>query len=34
MAPLSFQQVLAEDWFAGWDALSRVRTPLVAAVRG
>jgi enoyl-CoA hydratase len=34
MAPLTFQQVLADDWFAGWDALARVRTPLVAAVRG
>lgn len=34
MAPLSFQQAVAEDLFAGWDALSRVRTPLVAAVSG
>ncbi|MEX5632795.1 enoyl-CoA hydratase [Parafrankia sp. FMc2] len=30
----SFSDVLASDWFAGWDALTRVRTPLIAAVAG
>jgi enoyl-CoA hydratase len=34
MAPQSFSDVFAADWFAGWDALSRVRTPLIAAVAG
>jgi enoyl-CoA hydratase len=34
MAPQSFSDVYAADWFAGWDALSRVRTPLIAAVAG
>ncbi|RZQ65876.1 enoyl-CoA hydratase [Amycolatopsis suaedae] len=34
MAPRSFSDVHAADWFAGWDALSRVRKPLVAAVAG
>ncbi|MEA5363115.1 enoyl-CoA hydratase [Amycolatopsis sp., V23-08] len=34
MAPRSFGDVFAADWFAGWDALSRVRTPLVAGVAG
>ncbi|MCP2262183.1 enoyl-CoA hydratase [Streptoalloteichus tenebrarius] len=34
MKDQSFDEVLAADWFAGWDALARVRTPLVAAVAG
>jgi len=34
MAPRSFQQMHAADWFAGWDALNRVRTPIVTAVAG
>jgi enoyl-CoA hydratase len=34
MAPLSYPEAHAEDWFAGWDALTRVRKPLVAAVSG
>jgi enoyl-CoA hydratase len=34
MAPQSFSEVYASDWFAGWDALTRVRTPLIAAVAG
>ncbi|HEY2063832.1 enoyl-CoA hydratase [Amycolatopsis sp. NBC_01480] len=34
MAPLSFAEAYAADWFAGWDALARVRKPLVAAVAG
>ncbi|MEV7548614.1 enoyl-CoA hydratase [Amycolatopsis sp. NPDC089917] len=34
MRPQSFSDVYAADWFAGWDALSRVRVPLIAAVSG
>ncbi|HEX7661022.1 MAG TPA: enoyl-CoA hydratase [Pseudonocardiaceae bacterium] len=34
MAPRSFSDVYAANWFAGWDALARVRTPLIAAVAG
>ncbi|WP_410657150.1 enoyl-CoA hydratase [Amycolatopsis sp. lyj-112] len=34
MQPQSFSDVYAADWFAGWDALSRVRVPLIAAVSG
>ncbi|MDT8913373.1 enoyl-CoA hydratase [Amycolatopsis sp. PS_44_ISF1] len=34
MAPRSFAEVYAADWFAGWDALTRLRKPLVAAVAG
>ncbi|HEX4721623.1 MAG TPA: enoyl-CoA hydratase [Pseudonocardiaceae bacterium] len=34
MAPRSYGDVYAADWFAGWDALARVRTPLIAAVAG
>jgi enoyl-CoA hydratase len=34
MAPRSYQDMYGEDYFAGWDALTRVRTPLVAAVAG
>ncbi|GAA0582761.1 enoyl-CoA hydratase [Kribbella sandramycini] len=34
MATQSFSDVYAADWFAGWDALTRVRKPLVAAVAG
>ncbi|RSN44904.1 enoyl-CoA hydratase [Amycolatopsis sp. WAC 04197] len=34
MAPQNFSDVFAADWFAGWDALTRVRTPLIAAVAG
>ena len=34
MADKSAMDMLAADFFAGWDAVSRVRTPLVAAVAG
>lgn len=34
MQPRDFQDMDADDFFAGWDALTRVRTPLVAAVAG
>ena len=30
----SFVDVYLSDWFAAWDDLSRVRTPLIAAVAG
>ncbi|WP_020499212.1 enoyl-CoA hydratase [Sciscionella marina] len=34
MAPQSFSEVYTADWFAGWDTLTRIRTPLIAAVAG
>lgn len=34
MAPLSYAEVIEVDLFAGWDALTRLRTPLIAAVSG
>jgi enoyl-CoA hydratase len=34
MASLSFADAYSQDLFGGWDALSRVRKPLVAAVSG
>jgi enoyl-CoA hydratase len=34
MQPRSYQDMYEANWFAGWDALTRVRTPLVAAVAG
>lgn len=34
MATLSYAEVVAADLFAGWDALTRLRTPLIAAVAG
>jgi enoyl-CoA hydratase len=34
MQQQSFADVYVGDWFAAWDELSRVRTPLVAAVAG
>jgi enoyl-CoA hydratase len=34
MAEQSYMDMYAADWFAGWDAIGRVRTPLVAAVAG
>ncbi|MEV0675354.1 enoyl-CoA hydratase [Actinosynnema sp. NPDC050436] len=34
MQDQTFDDVFAADWFAGWDALGRVRTPLIAAVSG
>ena len=30
----TYQEMYAADWFAGWDAVSRVRTPVLAAVSG
>ncbi len=34
MAPQSYHDMYAADWFGGWDAVGRVRTPLIAAVAG
>jgi enoyl-CoA hydratase len=34
MQPQGYVDMFMSDWFAGWDALTRVRTPLVAAVAG
>lgn len=30
----SFSDMYLDDWFAGWDSLTRVRKPLIAAVSG
>ena len=34
MQPLSYIEAWQQDYFAGWDALSRVRKPIIAAVSG
>jgi enoyl-CoA hydratase len=34
MAPRSYMDMYIQDWFAGWDDLARVRTPMIAAVAG
>jgi len=34
MQPHSYHEMYEADWFAGWDALTQVRTPLIAAVAG
>jgi enoyl-CoA hydratase len=34
MAGRTFPEMYQADWFAGWDAFTRVRTPVVAAVAG
>ncbi|MCT9623946.1 enoyl-CoA hydratase [Pseudarthrobacter equi] len=34
MAERTFSEMYQSDWFAGWDAFTRVRTPVVAAVAG
>jgi enoyl-CoA hydratase len=34
MMPHSFEEMYDTDWFAPWDSLTRVRTPIVAAVSG
>ncbi|WBL20550.1 enoyl-CoA hydratase [Citricoccus sp. NR2] len=34
MSQQDFATMYAADWFAGWDALTRLRTPIVASVRG
>ncbi|MSW50659.1 MAG: enoyl-CoA hydratase [Actinobacteria bacterium] len=34
MASQSYMDMYAADWFAGWDAVGRVRTPIVTAVAG
>lgn len=34
MQNLSYMEMHRSNWFAGWDALGRVRTPVIAAVSG
>ncbi|GAC1659376.1 MAG: enoyl-CoA hydratase [Acidobacteriaceae bacterium] len=34
MQQQSFMDVYQADWFAGWDAISRIRKPILAAVSG
>ena len=34
MQPLSYIDAWGQDFFAGWDALTRVRKPVIAAVAG
>lgn len=34
MASKEFSEMHAADWFAGWDGLTRARTPIVACVTG
>jgi len=34
MQPKTYIEVYAEDFFAGWEALTRIRKPLIAAVAG
>ncbi|WP_288831907.1 enoyl-CoA hydratase [uncultured Corynebacterium sp.] len=34
MAPKGATDMYVSDWFAGWDELTRARTPLIAAVNG
>jgi len=34
MAPQTYMEMYAADWFAGWSALAAVRTPVIAAVAG
>lgn len=34
MSAMNYQEMAACDYFAGWEALSRIRTPMIAAVSG
>lgn len=34
MVSKSYMDMYATDWFGGWDALTEVRTPMIAAVAG
>jgi enoyl-CoA hydratase len=34
MQPLGAPEMIAADWFSGWEAVGRVRTPIIAAVAG
>lgn len=34
MQPLSYTDALGQDFFAGWDGLTRVKKPVIAAVAG
>ena len=34
MQPKSYMDAFMEDFFAGWEAMTRIRKPIVAAVAG
>ncbi|PRB41096.1 enoyl-CoA hydratase [Arthrobacter sp. MYb23] len=34
MAPLTYVEMYTRNWFAAWDELARLRTPMIAAVAG
>jgi enoyl-CoA hydratase len=34
IAPKTYMDVYLNDWFAAWDRLANVRTPMIAAVAG
>ena len=34
MADATFSEVFANNWFAGWEAIANLRTPIIAAVSG
>jgi len=34
MQPQAYHEMSRADWFGGWDALARIRTPIIAAVSG
>ncbi len=34
MADATFSEVFAKNWFAGWEAIANLRTPVIAAVSG
>ncbi len=34
MSTMSYQEMTASDYFAGWEALGNIRTPVIAAVSG
>ena len=34
MQDRTYQEMLLTDWFCGWDAFARIRTPMIAAVSG
>ncbi|KKD59214.1 enoyl-CoA hydratase [Grimontia sp. AD028] len=34
MAEMSYQEMTANDYFGGWEAFTRIRTPIIAAVSG
>jgi enoyl-CoA hydratase len=34
MQPREYSEMYAADWFAGWEAIGRIRKPIIAAVSG